>query len=80
MENHKFKKKKKEIGVKARLIPGEPNLVSSENQNAFRKRCFKFSTTTKYLYEHLLLNVSVIRNIQFLHPEKRNNSGATNAI
>ena len=24
--------------------------------------------------------MSVIRNIQFLHPEKRNNSGATNAI
>ena len=48
MENHKLKKIYEEIGVKARLIPGDPNLVLSENQNAFRKRCLKFSTT-KYL-------------------------------
>ena len=80
VENHKSKKNV-EIGVKARLIVGDRNLVSSENQDAFRKSFLKFySTATKHLLEHLPLNVSVIRHAQFLHPEKRNNSGATNAI
>ena len=80
MENHNSKKNV-EVGVRARLILGDPNLVSRENQDVFRKSCLKFySTATKYLQEHLPLNVSDIRNAQFLHPEERNNFGATNAI
>ena len=62
VENHKSKKNV-EIGVKARLILGDPNLASSENEDAFRKSCLKFySAATKYLQEHLPLNVSVIRH------------------
>ena len=60
VENQKSKKNV-ENGVKTRLILGDSNLVSSENQDAFRKSSLKFySTATKYLQEHLPLNVSVI--------------------
>ena len=72
VENHKSKKIV-EIGVKARHILGDPNLVSSENQGAFRKSCLKFySIATKYLQEHLPLNLSVIRHvlITLVHNEK----------
>ena len=80
-EDYDKSKKNVEIGVKVRLILGDPNLVSSGNQDAFRKSCLKFySIATKYLKEHLPLNVPVICHAQFLHTEKRNNFGATNAI
>ena len=72
VENHKSKKIV-EIGVKTRHILGDPNLVSSENQGAFRKSCLKFySIATKYLQEHLPLNLSVIRHvlITLVHNEK----------
>ena len=80
VDNHKSKKNV-EIGVKARLILGDPNLVSSENQDAFRKTCLKFySIATKYLQEYLSFNVSVIRHAQFLNAQKRNNPGITSAV
>ena len=41
VENHKSKKIV-EIGVKARLLIGEPNLVSRENQDAFTKSVRNF--------------------------------------
>ena len=65
VENHKSEKNV-ETGVKARHILGDPNLVLSENQDAFRKSCLKFySTVTKYLQEHLSLKVGLSPSIFF---------------
>ena len=80
VENYKSQKNK-EIRVKARLILGDSNFVSSENQDDFRKICFKFySIATKYLQEHLALNLSFSHHEQFLHHEKRSSSGTSNTI
>ena len=77
MTKNNFKNLKRK--VKARFNLGDLNLVPSENQDAFRESLKFYSTAKKYLQEHSPLNVSLIRHAQSLHPEKRNNSGATNA-
>ena len=79
VENHKSKKNV-EIGVKARLLLGEPNLVSRENQDALTKSVPNFIQQQQNICSDICPLMCLLFVMQFLHPEKRNNSGATNAI
>ena len=45
------------------------------------RKCQKFyAKAVSYLQENLPFDVLVLKYLQYLHPEKRNNSGSTDAI
>ena len=69
-----------ETGTKARALFGS-NLLCDEQQDLFRMECQKFyARTVSYLQENVLFEVLVLTYLQCLHPEKRSNSGSTDAI
>ena len=69
-----------EIGTKARAMFAR-NLLCDKQQDLFRKECQKFyAKAVSYFQESLPFDVLVLRYLQYLHPEKRNNSGSTDAI
>ena len=69
-----------EIGTKARALFAS-NLLCDEQQDFFRKESQEFyAKAVSYLQENLPLDVLVLKYLQYLHPEKRNNSGSTDAI
>ena len=70
-----------ENGVKARLSLGDPNLVSSENQDAFRKIVWNFIQQQQNICRNICSLMCLLYVLHsFLHPEKGNNSGAPNAV
>ena len=60
VKNHKCKKNV-ENGVKARLILEDPSLVSSENQDAFRKSCLKFYSMADICLIFLMYSFCIMR-------------------
>lgn len=69
-----------DVGTKAKLFLTESSL-SDEERIAFRGECLKFyAASVTYLQEKLPINVSLIRNAQYLHPEKRNDGKAMSAV
>ena len=70
-----------ENGVKARLSLGDPNLVSSENQDAFRKIVWNFIQQQQNICRNICSLMCLLYVLHsFLHPEKGNNSGAPIAV
>ena len=71
-----------ELGVKAKLLFSDHFFKNdNNNEDKVRIHCMQFYiTSVKYLQEHLPINSSVIKNAQFLHPEKRSLHGGTSAI
>ena len=70
-----------DIRTRAKVLFGDPDLMTDEKQQTFRSDCLKFDvTSTKYILDHLPLHVSVIKHSQYLHPEKINDPGATSNI
>ena len=70
-----------DIGTKAKVMFADSNFFPDEKQTKFRKDCLQFyMTAINYLQEKLPFNVPILKHAQFLHPDKRNDSGATNSI
>ena len=57
------------------------NLLCHEQQNLLRKEFQKFyAKAVSYLQENLPFDALVLKYLQYLHPEKKNNSGSTDVI
>ena len=69
-----------DVGTKGKQLLSDPTF-SKADQTKFRNGCMNFyKKSTKYLVDHLPLNRPILQYAQYLHPEKRNAHGATNAI
>ena len=69
-----------DIGTKTKLffLQGD---VLEETKVKFRQQCLSFHVTAvTLLQENLPFTAPVIRDAQFLHPEKRNNPGSLTAV
>ena len=70
-----------EIGTKARALFASNLLCDDEQQDLVRKECQNiYAKAVSYLQENLPFDVLVLKYLQYLHPEKRINSGSTHAI
>ena len=73
-----------EVGTKAKSVLNEQTQLfenSKSKVDNFRKECINFYlSATTHLLDRLPFNVPVIKHAQYLHPCRRNDSGATNAI
>lgn len=57
------------------------NLVPDKQQRKFRVECRKFYiTAANCLKENLPFNVTLIKYVQYVHPEKHTFEGVTNAV
>ena len=73
-----------EVGTKAKSVLNEQTQLfenSKSKVDNFRKECINFYlSATTHLLDRLPFNVPVIKHAQYLHPCRRNDFGATNAI
>ena len=70
-----------DIDVKAKTLVHETLFNDNEKYLKFCNECLQlYVKCTVDLQNHLPFNVSIIKYAQYLHPEKRNIPGATNAI
>ena len=70
-----------DIGTKAKLMFTNSTFFPDEKQTKFRKDCLKFYVAAvQHLQSKLPLDIPFIKHAQFLHPEKHQLPGATNAI
>ena len=70
-----------DIDVKAKTLFHETLFNDNEKYLKFCNECLQlYVKCTVDLQNHLPFNVSIIKYAQYLHPEKRNIPGATNAI
>ncbi|CAL4241631.1 unnamed protein product [Meganyctiphanes norvegica] len=68
-----------DIGTRAKTILISFD-INSEQKEAFRKRCLDFYVScTSYLISKLPLSCKILKDAQYLHPEKRNYSASLNA-
>ena len=56
------------------------NLIPDKKQVGFKKECFFFVTVSQYLIVNMHFEVKPLKDVQFIHPLKRNDPHATNAI
>jgi hypothetical protein len=69
-----------DIGTKAKLLLSE-SILPDEKKTVFRRNCLNFYVVSaSYLQQNLPFNRYLIKYAQFIHPEKRNQPGATSAI
>ena len=69
-----------DIGTRAKSLLSLSS-VSSENKKAFRKKCLTFYITTiEYMMLKLPITCKILKDAQYLHPNKRNCSASLNAI
>ena len=67
-----------DIGSRAKTLISN---VSKENKKAFQKKCLSFYlTTVQYLVSKLPIACKILKDAQYLHPNKRNCSASLNAI
>ena len=72
-----------EVGTKAKVLFSDflIDFIPSEKHVKFRREYLQFYiSSVKYLQVQLPFDIDVIKHAQYLHPEKRNQSGATSAI
>ena len=70
-----------EVGTKAKVLFSDVDFIPSKKHVTFRRECLQFYiSSVKYLQVQLSFDIAVIKHAQYLHPEKRNQSGTTNAI
>ena len=69
-----------QVGTKAKLLSHE-NVIDDQAVNNFRSSCLKcYVAATSYLQANLPYNNKMIQYVQYLHPEKRNDTMSTSAI
>ena len=69
-----------DIGTGAKTILSSSS-ISAANKEEFRKKCLSFYiTTVKYLLSTLPLTSKMLKDAQYLHPDKRASSASLNAI
>ena len=69
------------IDTKAKLMFPNSTFFPDEKQTKFREDCLKFYVAAvQHLQSKLPLDIPFIKHAQFLHPEKHQLPGATNAI
>ena len=68
-----------DIGTKIKLLLTESSLSYFEKLT-FRGECLKFYAAVTYLQDKLLVQVSLVKSAQYLHPEKKTDVKSTNAI
>ena len=57
------------------------NLIPDKKQVGFKKECVSFFVTvSQYLIVNMHFEVKPLKDVQFIHPLKRNDPHATNAI
>ena len=70
-----------DVGTKAKVLFSVVDFIQSEKHVKFRRECVQFYiSSVKYLQVQLPFDIAVIKHAQYLHPEKRNQSGATSAF
>ena len=68
-----------DVGTKIKLLLAESSLSYSEKLT-FRGECLKFYAAETYLQDKLPVKVSLVKNAQYLHPEKKTDVKFANAI
>ena len=69
-----------EIGTRAKSLLSLTS-INSDNKKAFRKKCLTFYiTTVEYMVLKLPINCKILKDAQYLHPNKRNCSASLNTI
>ena len=70
-----------DIGTKAKVLFSAVDFLHTERQQQFRKECLLFYViAVKYLQNLLPFDFTLIRQAQYLHPEKRSDVNATSGI
>ena len=77
---HRKKMENIDNGTRAKEILSEFS-INSESKEAMRKKCMAFYTaSTQYLISKLPVANQFLKDAQYLHPDKRNDVAALNAI
>ena len=69
-----------DVGTRASAIINSFD-INSDKKESFRKKCLSFYvSSTNYLVSKLPLSNKILKDAQYLHPQKRNSSSSQNAV